>query len=379
MLVIRRLFQTILLMLIAVGCSKFAFEADKNFNKCHKSGLACTLISDNIERFEYDIKVGSGVVDILIVDDNSGSMSPEQAQMAGRFPNFLQSLANLDYHIAITTTDVSASMLSINNQWQPNGPKPANGNGAFQDGKFIPFSPGLSVLTRDTANKESLFYNTVQRPETLSCEQNDFSLNYCPSPDERGIYAARLAVERADPSFFRASAHLALVVLADEDERSQGGQVAGYPLEEKDMPEGLIAAVKSKFGGAKTFSAHAIIVKPGDDACLNAQTATFGTRTVRGFFGSTYARLAELTSGVVGSICSSDYGAQLGEIGFNIQDQVNSKGLACKPIDNLVDVQVTPLIAGLTITYDDATNTVKFSQMLPPNTNIHLKYDCFKL
>ena len=123
MLIIRRLFQGTFVVLLAVGCSKVAFEANKDFNKCQNSSLACTLISDNVERFEYDIKVGSGIVDILIVDDNSGSMSPEQAQMAGRFPNFLQSLANLDYHIAITTTDVSASMIS----GQANGPKPANG------------------------------------------------------------------------------------------------------------------------------------------------------------------------------------------------------------------------------------------------------------
>lgn len=376
MFMAKRLFQVKLLMLIAVGCSKYSFEVDKNFNKCHNSGLNCVLIDGGVERFDYDIKVGSGIVDILFVDDNSGSMSPEQAKMGTRFPNFINSLADLDYHIAITTTDVSASVIS----GQANGPKPANGNGALQDGKFITFPSGVSVLKRDTPNKESQFLSTIQRPETLSCEQNNFNLNYCPSPDERGIYAAKLAVDRADPGFFRPKAHLALVILADEDERSNGGSATGYPLETNDLPETLIAAVKSRFGGDKTFSAHAIIVKPGDSTCLNSQTVDYGGgRIVHGFYGTQYAKLAGMTKGVIGSICSSDYGAQLGAIGYNIQDQVNSKGLVCEPINNLVDVEVTPAIPGLVITYDETTNAVNFSQTLPPNTNIHLSYDCKKL
>jgi hypothetical protein len=69
---------------------------------------------------------GVGDVDILFVDDNSGSMFVEQEKMAAAFPNFFQQISNLFYRIAIITTDVSAS---------PNNTtlRAANGNGTFQD------------------------------------------------------------------------------------------------------------------------------------------------------------------------------------------------------------------------------------------------------
>ncbi|OQW46320.1 MAG: hypothetical protein A4S09_16540 [Proteobacteria bacterium SG_bin7] len=357
-----------------VGCSEMEFSADKNFKACHSSGLNCVLISPGVERFDYDVKTNSGIVDILIVDDNSGSMSTEQRHMAERFPTFISSLGDLDYHIAITTTDVSAS--------PNNGPKAANGFGALQDGKFIQFGNGSAVLTRDTPNKETLFANTVKRPETISCEQNDFQSAYCPSPDERGIYAAYLAVERKDASFFRQGAHFALVILADEDERSTRNNqtvVSQYPTEEKDIPDNLVKAVKQHLGGQKTFSAHSVIVKPGDTACLNAQATTFPSgRRVTGFEGIFYARLSTLTGGHIGSICATDYGTELGKIGYNIKDHLNSVQLVCSPIDKKVDVLLTPKPPGVSTTFDASTNTVKFSQPIPPNTNIHLTYDCIK-
>ncbi len=367
--------KVVLVMLVLlgflVGCSEFGFEADKGFKACHQSGLKCVTITDGVERFDYDVKVNSGLVDILIVDDNSGSMSPEQRNMANRFPTFIESLGNLDWRIAITTTDVSAT--------SGNGPKAANGNGALQDGRFISFGNGSAVLTRSTPNNVQLFANTIQRPETIACEQNDFQSAYCPSPDERGVYAAYMAVERKDSSFFRPGAHFALVVLADEDERSQSGELGQYPLEAKDRPENLVAAVKQHLGAQKTFSAHSVIVRPGDDGCLAAQRTVFPSgRVVTGFVGKVYAALSNLTGGHIGSICSSDYGNELGQIGYNIQDKVNTVALVCPPLENKVDVVLSPHPAGVVTTYDTSTRTVHFSQPLPPNTNIHLTYDCKK-
>ncbi|MCB0370011.1 MAG: hypothetical protein KDD45_11450, partial [Bdellovibrionales bacterium] len=46
-------------------------------------------------------------VDILIVIDNSGSMSYEQSEMAKRFSGFVESLNGLDWQLGITTTDVT--------------------------------------------------------------------------------------------------------------------------------------------------------------------------------------------------------------------------------------------------------------------------------
>src|SRR5690348_8387825 len=66
---------------------------------CQQQGEA----SVQCEGTEY---VTGGKVDILIVDDNSASMSYEQARLASRFNNFINLLDSkyIDYRIAVTTT-----------------------------------------------------------------------------------------------------------------------------------------------------------------------------------------------------------------------------------------------------------------------------------
>src|SRR6185436_15414002 len=98
------------------------------------------------------------------------------------------------------------------------------GYGAFQDGKFLQFTntshqgSGLYVINKNTPNAQDLFQGTIQRSETLACDQSGFSAAACPSTDERGIYAANLAIKSGQHSFFRQGAHLALVILSDENE-----------------------------------------------------------------------------------------------------------------------------------------------------------------
>ena len=60
----------------------------------------------------YNYDVGACKADILFVVDNSGSMYEDQVELATRFPKFLEAINNLDYNIAITTTDVSSSPIT---------------------------------------------------------------------------------------------------------------------------------------------------------------------------------------------------------------------------------------------------------------------------
>lgn len=344
------------------GCSKVAFQ---NVPPCEKVKLTdnCVNIDSKRAHIEDTVTVGLGTVDILFIDDNSGSMHIEQAKMADRFTNFINSLKNLDFRIAITTTDVSAS--------PDNGPRAINEFGALQDGKLIEFKSGLKVLKPDTPNLEALFKNTIQRNETKLCMEKKFKASECPSGDERAIYAADLAVERGDVEFFRKDSHLAIIILSDEDERSNGGGL--QPLETRDFPATLIATVKNKMGSKKTFSAHSIIIKPGDLACWTEQNAQAG---LKGFYGHNYAELSNLTGGHTGSICASDYGLEVGKIGAKIIDHVNSIELECKPVDDEIDVTFVPDV-NVTVTLDPDLKTIFFSEALPPNTQVHLSYDCF--
>lgn len=360
-----------------VACAPVQFNGDKADDTgttsqdicprvCDASGNSCVL------RCEVNRTAGTGLVDILIVNDNSGSMSSEQRRMGSRFPDFLNSIGSLDYQIAMTTTDVSAS--------PGNGPNYINQYGKLQDGNLIEFSPGLTVLKNTTAGKESLFNNAIQRQETLNCETSGFRV--CPSSDERGIFAANLFLDRTAGALFRPTAHFAMIILSDEDERGLSNsnainrrQGTMMPLEAYDKPKTFVDKMKTNYP-QKTFSVHSLIVRPGDSNCLNAQLSNYDPN-IWGYEGFSYKQLSDMTGGTVGTICSDDYGAQLGAISNSIRMQISALPFQCRPIGDQYSVTFTPQPAGTIRTSADfATMQLVVSDPVPPGTKINLTYEC---
>jgi hypothetical protein len=371
------------------GCSKVGFQSIPKLS-CDKvtrdQNTACFAGASSIT---VTFSFGVGDVDILFIDDNSGSMFAEQKKMANAFPNFLSQISNLFYHIGIITTDVSASPGNTVS-------KAANGNTAFQDGKLLEFTDeqknksGLFVIDRNTPNVAGLFRGSIQRDESIACDAHGFSAAYCPSDDERGIYAANLAIKRGDKRFFRSGAHLAVVVLSDEDERSQGGTVAGSkPLELNDLPDTLVKNLAALYP-TKSMSVHSIITN--DQPCRSQQTQSSpnGIWPTLGFIGEQYKLLSapsaglmalgNIITGEVGSICAADYGAQLTSIGANIQTNTFGapKQLACLPDPTTIHVVTSPTGFENQIAYSiDAQNKVVFSN-LPIGVQVSFSYDCPK-
>ncbi|KHD87196.1 MAG: hypothetical protein OM95_15545 [Bdellovibrio sp. ArHS] len=359
-----------------VGCSPVKFSLDDS--KCKDSG--CVVV-DGKYSFNYSATAGYGKVDILIVNDNSASMSFEQARLAPRFQNFISDLDSkkIDYRIAMTTTDVS-------------------GSGA---GALIPFKSGVNYITNQMSDRYTLFYSTIQRPETLACEKfianwirnnggNTDSINSsayssayaqnCPSGDERGVYAANLVVNNNPSSFIRSDAHLAVIFLADEDERSGLYGNQGYYLDQMDQPAYLISNVKSRLGDDKynSLSVHAIVVK--DPSCLAQQNSqaldnySVTTGLVTGSIGSVYLAFTNQGWGNAADICSSDYTTQLGQIRTKITERIKDIILNCSnPTDLVVTVSGTPVSH-----YMDG-KTLKFNQYLTPGTSVSLSYKCESL
>jgi hypothetical protein len=328
------------------GCSEVSFqEAPKA--ACNGFNQACVLevVGDKkYNVFEYTETVPQPLVDILFVDDNSKSMIIEQEKMGERFPNFLASIGGLDWRIAVTTTDIFA-----------------------QGGNLLEFSPGLRILTPSMSGSDALFKSTIRRSEIGS-------------GDERGIYAANLVIDRKSQNqFFRDSAHFAVVILSDEDERSYGGTLSSGtqtidPLESYDFPETFKSNVTNKLGSSKTTSVHSIVIKPGDSACKQMQD----NQTHIGQYGTIYALLSQMTQGILGDICASDYGAQLATIGNQIVKHISSMKLACEPATGaglepviIIKPQTSPATQG-TINGDQ----IFFDHPLPAGTEISLKYRC---
>lgn len=384
------LYILILLSTGLVACTENSFKSlptQTCSNANNTSGQGCI---PGTKTNTYSVSFHTGDVDIIVVNDNSGSMYVEQQKMAQRFPNFIQSLSSLYFNMAMITTDVSASPGN-------SAPRAANGNGAFQDGKFLDFGGGTKILkfdpsaTNASANLSTInakFADTVQRDESYACGQANYATSACPSGDERGIYALNLAVNRNESSFFRTGAHLAIIILSDEDERSNGGAYQGVnDLETNDYAETFLSAMSTKFP-TKTISVHSVIIRPGDTACKNAQASP-----TTGFEGWSYAELSrpdlynrqdlennfpnlKVDYGNVGSICATDYGSQLGSIGDAVAAATQQPEflLKCKPDANDIAIVTTP--ANVTLNYTiDANNRMLFTNV-PAGVNAKVTYKC---
>lgn len=362
-----------------VACSKVNFEKDKAAQP-----PGCIANQDKGCDFDYDIFINGGMVDILFVVDNSGSMSIDQEKMGQRFPNLIKQLDDrmLDYRIGIITTDIS------------NADNPAakvNQDGALQDGKLIEFKSGMRYLEPNIADKNTLFLNTIHRDESIACDQflqnalinhldiesNDYIKSYnevCPSDDERAIAAAYKLVNNNKEDFLRKEAHLAVVIISDEDNRSWGidDGTSKYTLAPADRPQNFIDLVKLKYGDKKSLAAHSIVVPTGDTICLNTQNSQIGN-LVRGYYGSSYEKLSELTGGVKGSICAPDYGEQMGKIGTAIVKQVETFDLHCA---NPINLKVTVSPASAANSYTIEGKRLHFTQALAPSSRANFKYSC---
>jgi hypothetical protein len=292
-------------------------------------------------------------VDILIIDDNSGSMSVEQSGMSQRFSSFLSQITSLDWQLGIVTTDVDQ-------------------DAPLKDGRLIEMSgmPGQYVLTSamNSQSVQNSFSNTVQRPETGS-------------GTERGISAAVRALERSksgnaidagNAKLFRSDAALAVIVVSNDDEfqRRSGetGNNSGVT-----SPDDFMAFMSQNYPNKKILW-HSIIVIPNDSNCLHLSGANNEA------YGIWYNQLSMNTGGIIGSVCQSDFGSQLAAMGSTTQTLISSVQLDCAPVDangdGKLDVVVT--MGGQTLTnYTVKGNLLDFGQNLPIGT-VSINYTCLK-
>ena len=309
---------------------------------------------------EISHELSLGKLDILFVVDNSSSMAEEHRSLAQQFSSFLNDIKDVDYHIAVITTDISAS------------PGNLNRNQYYQDGRFIPIGNRKYLRNENLGGRPSQqivadFRKAIEREETKRCDmrnqpqeaEDKYDRLYqrkqesiaCPSSDERGTYAINLAIENpVHRSFFRPSAHFMMLVLTDEDIRSGAEYInqygfEHYQLEAYDEPEFLVENISKRFPKTKTFNFFSIIIPPGDSSCLAEQNRNRarGSGSGRGYYGREYARLSSasgdlksygnLLEGGIISICSRNYGHQLKRVA--VSAQTSRVPLACAQPDSI--------------------------------------------
>lgn len=324
--------NTLSISAMPVGNYTLKIDAKDKLGLSSSSSVSWSVVS-TVKSVTQSITVGNErKFDILVVVDNSGSMSYEQSNMAQRVGKMLSILRGLDYQIAVTTTDPSSSPV-------------------WADGKLIKIKNTDKYWIDSTMDETTAQYNlgqTIQRTEVGS-------------PLEQGIYTTYRMLERSiagqNQGFLRPEAKLAVVLISDEDESANTN---------RNDPEKLISLVSSNWPN-KTFAFHSIITKPGDTACLKGQGATEGHR---------YAKLSQLTGGIIGSVCETDYAAQVSGIATDIRNMLKNITLTCQPVQGTtvtikkdgVTISETPVIDGLTL---------KFNEPLAIGS-YEIKYTCLK-
>lgn len=336
--------------------------------------------------------VNAKMVDILFVVDNSGSMYVEQTKMAQAFPDLLNGFKvnDLNYRMGIITTDV----ISENNSKKALAGLTA---GALQHGHLINFPDGKTFLDQHSENIESQFRRTIQRQETLDCENNNFEESLCPSGDERGIYAATLAVKRNEGQFFRTGSHISIVFLSDEDERGTGFNNTRYHPQLGDYPSTLVKSIYSDLGPSHTMSFHSVVVL--DSVCEQNQMYQVGNEFISAHIGTFYKQLTspdniswlqgynlklkdlapeKMLQGTQGSICQANYTQQIGSIlGMLVQHTSHytpGVDLNCRPERGSLEFKSCPAGVDCHLNYDQ--RSVTFDPPLHPDQSAKMEYLC---
>lgn len=321
---------------LSTACSKIQFAPSPDSLANLDSSSETNPDGSVKDSFTFNQNGVKAKVDILFIDDNSGSMQPNQVKLGSALDSFITSLGAIDWQIGITTTDTSDD--------------PDYG----LRGTLLTMAGTASkILTAAVPNYANVFADTVYRPETGT-------------PDERAIRAMMMAFGKRNSQnagFFRNGADLAVVILANEDEASDG---VGPTSDPANVPNDAINAFASAFGTGKTMSVYGIIIAPGNTACYNAQAS------VGGEYGSVANALVQQTGGVTGSICDSDYGPALAEIGDRVISGVRTATLSQDPDLATLRLNFTP--ADPTLTYTITGRVVMFNKPPAKGTKVEVVY-----
>lgn len=315
---------------LSAGSYIFRVDAVDSLGNATTNSIQWT-VTYNIRQVRQSFTVTqNNKADILIVIDNSGSMNAEQKNMASRFATFIDQLKNLDWRIAIVTTDVSSKAYKKDGQFLIFDKTAFNTVAA--DGTVVT-APDFYYIdsTMDVIKAKDSFGKTIQRPANEG------------SGDEQGIAASLRAVQRSqDPltvpesqpnrDFFRNDAVLSVLVVTDANETNPRG------TQPQNTPQNWISTVQTIWP-SKPFVYNSIIVKSGDSACL----AVNGNEA----YGTSYEALSGLTGGIIGTVCASDYGSQLSKMGQAVVNLRRVVNVNCAPVNQnknstlLDDVLVT--------------------------------------
>ncbi len=246
-------------------------------------------------------------VDILWVVDNSLSMEDEQAGIGAKFDSFIGSLeaTNIDFHIGVVTTDID----------DPD-----------QNGKL------QAPLGED-------LYITPETPDYSVSFAERVAVGTGGSDKERGIEAALVGltepvVSGYNGGFVRDGATLSIIYLSDENDCTDRGALNGNDDASAcyDNNDDLVALpdLIQDYQDIKTDGSRVLVSSiVGPEIVENCEGAKPGFR---------YEGMAEAFGGVQESICSTDFGAIMEELGLQVSGVMTSFQLSEYAVESTIVV-----------------------------------------
>lgn len=280
-----------------------------------------------------------GIVDIVWVVDDSGSMQSKRARLVGNFQRFLDKLEELqvDWQMGVTTTNMN------------------------DGGKLRPTTLGKTIIKKGDLDAQANFTELTTFPMSRARW-------------EQGLRMGQFAVSspNIDPGgpnagLLRKNAALALIVVSDEDDSSFGS--ADYYSR---------AFHASKGRGNEALVTFSAIVGTTPNGCVSpGDEMLYGALAQPAF---RYSSVATKTGGVVGSICDLSFEATLVQIAEALNTLHRVFPLTLKPVPGTLSVTVngTPVpedpVNGWQ--YDDNTNSITFLGLYvpPPAAVIQVTY-----
>lgn len=254
--------------------------------------------------------------DVLFVIDNSCSMTPEQpfiAALPGPFFAFAQGQAT-DFHIGVTTTDVSAT---------------------GERGLLV---GAPSIITPLTPNAGYAFAQNLLRGNRGSNDEHGLD----------GMYLAlsEPMVSTRNAGFLRPDAALAVVLISDDEDQS---------TRPPSFYTNFLRGLKQRTGARVTV--NAIIGMTGPPAYADCM----GPNGILGSYSPRYMQVVQDTGGVIGSICDGDWTQSLFNMGltsFGLRSKFN---LRSPPAPGSLRVTVDGVqVPSSYFTYNSQDNTINF-------------------
>jgi hypothetical protein len=311
--------------------------------------------SSQVDEF---VQTSGQTVDVLFIIDNSGSMSEEQENLSDNFAQFItgaQQFQN-DYQIGVVTTDMEDGRESGRLQGSPRimsrSPDVANQFARTADVGTSGSGTEKGLAAAQSALSDPLIYDTG-----LACGSD----SDCVAPDTciEGFCGGY------NRGFLREEAALELVFVSDEDDFSDANL---------NFYVDFFKNIKG-FRNEGRFHANAIV------GANNGSAASCSGAGGDANAGSRYVEVANRTNGQVYSICETDFGRPLQEIGnqaFGLPVQF----FLTRPAErNSIQVSVDGGMRNSGWTYDSASNSIIFdeAQVPQPGQRVRVEYNaqCF--